>query len=179
MADVTLLPTDRILAATSFALTPGADERAAVADRLGIHGVRKLTFRGEVVPAGARDLKLEGVLGATVVQSCVVTGDPVTTRIDEPVTRLFSPDYQEPEGDEVEMPDDDALEPLTAEIELARIMEEALALALPPWPRSAGAEPVDITVTEPGSTPVTDEDTKPFAGLKNLRDKLSGDTSEE
>ena len=174
MSDAILLPTDRILSPTAFQLTPDAGERAAIAERLGIVGVKKLNFRGRVSPSGAKDLKLEGLLGATVVQACVVTTDPVTTRIDEPVLRFYAADYAEPEGDEVEMPEDDTVEALPAEIDLARVMEEALALALPPWPRSEDAAPVNATYTEADVAPLTDEDVKPFAGLKGLRDKLAG-----
>jgi hypothetical protein len=54
-------------------------------------------------------------------------------------------------------------------------MIEALSLALPPFPRAADAEPVDITVTEPGAAPLDADAVKPFAGLAGLRDKLTGD----
>ena len=50
-------------------------------------------------------------------------------------------------------------------------MAEAVALALPPWPRAEGVETVAISVTEPGKTPLSDEDLRPFAALKALRDK--------
>ena len=58
-------------------------------------------------------------------------------------------------------------------------MEEALVLALPDWPRAEGVEPVDLTVTEPGVTPMTDDDAKPFAGLKSLRDRMAGEDGDE
>ena len=64
-------------------------------------------------------------------------------------------------------------------LNLAEVMAEALALALPPWPRAPGVDPVDITVTEPGKAPLEDADLKPFAELKSLRDSLSDTGSEE
>ncbi len=73
------------------------------------------------------------------------------------------------------MPEDDSAEPLPVTIDLGEVMAEALALELPPWPRAEGVEPVEMSVTEPGKTPMTDDDAKPFAGLKALRDKLSDD----
>lgn len=158
-----------------FALKPDAEARAALAGYLGIRGIKKLTFIGRLRPLEKRDLVLEAVIGATVVQNCVVTGDPVTTRLDEPVERRYLAELPEPTGDEVEMPEDENADPLPATLELATVMAEALALALPPWPRADGVRPVDISVTEPGKAPMTDEDAKPFAGLKALAEKAAND----
>ncbi len=166
--DGTTIATASVHEPVAFAYAPEAEERAALADGLDIRGVKKLRFEGRILPENARDLVLEATLGATVVQDCVVTGDPVTTRVDEPVVRRYLADLEEPTGDEVEMPEDETADPLPAQIDLAGVMAEALALALPPWPRAEGAEPVDITVTEPGKTPMTDDDAKPFAALKSL-----------
>ena len=76
------------------------------------------------------------------------------------------------------MPEDDTAEPLPRDIDLTRVMAEALALALPAFPRAEGVEPVDISVTEPGKTAMTDDDAKPFAGLKSLRDSMDEDGGE-
>ena len=159
-----------------FALRPTAEERAALAESMAIRSVRKLSFAGRLLPEGATDLTLEASLGATVVQDCGVTGAPVVTRIDEPVLRRYLAKMDSVEGDEDEMPEDDTAEPLPAEIDLNAVMAEALALALPLWPRAESVEPVDLTVTEPGKKPMTDEDARPFAGLAALRDQLKGDT---
>jgi uncharacterized metal-binding protein YceD (DUF177 family) len=167
------LPTGR---PTQFVVEPGTEERAAIADRLGIPSVRKLRFEGEMQPQGRQDWALAGRLGATVVQPCVVTLDPVTTRIDEDVRRTYLAEMPEPEGgDEAEMPEDDTADPLPETLDLFAVMEEALALALPPFPRAPGAELGEAVYTEPGKAAMTDDDAKPFAGLKALRDKLGDD----
>ena len=57
-------------------------------------------------------------------------------------------------------------------------MVEALALALPPWPRAEGVDAVALSVTEPGKQAMTDDDAKPFAALKSLRGNLEGDAGE-
>ncbi|WP_439155268.1 YceD family protein [Yoonia sp.] len=158
--------------ATAFTLVPTADERRAIADTLGITGIRKLRFAGQLEPIGRTDWALTADLGATVVQECVVTLAPVTSRIDETVTRSYVADLPEPEGAEVEMPEDDTVEPLPAAIDLAQVMIEALALALPVYPRSEGAEMATAVSAPKGATPLTDDDTKPFAGLGALRDSL-------
>lgn len=163
---------------TAFELVPDADGRAAVAGALGLDAVKKLRFAGRLVPEGARDWRLEASLGATVVQPCVVTLEPVTTRIDTPVTRLFvaDPGLPDPEpGSETEMPEDDSREPLGAVIDLARVMEESLALAVPDYPRAEGVELAEAQFAAPGVAPMTDDDARPFAALKGLRDRLDAD----
>ncbi|WP_238366547.1 YceD family protein [Mesobacterium pallidum] len=158
-----------------IALRPGADRLKAIAAELGLSDLRKLNFAGRLSPAGKRDWQLEAHLGATVVQPCVVSLIPVTTRIEEDVTRRYTRDMPDPgDADEVEMPEDDTLEPLGAEIDIEAAMIEALALALPPYPRADGAALDDATFTEPGKAAMSDDDVKPFAGLAALRDKLDG-----
>jgi len=158
---------------------PGAEARAAVAEALGIDAVKKLRFEGQLAPLGKRDWELTGTLGATVVQACVVTLAPVTTRIDAPVSRRFLADWEEPSGDEVEMPEDVDAEPLGAEIDIGAMMVEALALALPDFPRAEGVELDEAVFAEPGTQAMTDEDAKPFAGLAALRNKLAGEDDGE
>lgn len=170
-----VLPSAKITRPVSFEMAPDADARAALAKEMGIIGVKKLRFTGEIGPNGRKDLALIGHLGATVVQACVVTLEPVTTRIEEPVLRRYVAGYEMPEDAEAEMPEDESLEALPEEIDFAAVMSEALALNLPAWPRAQGIEPVDLAVTEPGKAPMTDDDAKPFAALKALKDKL-GDT---
>ncbi len=161
-------------AATPFELVPGADARAAIAEALDLIAVRKLRFAGTLAPLGARDWELTADLGATVVQPCVVTFEPVTTRIDERVERRYLAEpLPLPEGDEIEMPEDDTVEALPETLDLGAVMIEALSLALPLYPHAEGVDRVEVSVTEPGKDAMTDDETKPFAGLAALREKLS------
>ncbi|MBB97714.1 MAG: hypothetical protein CML68_24335 [Rhodobacteraceae bacterium] len=155
--------------ATAFSLQPDAPALKAIATELGLDGLRKLRFTGQVAAEGKRDWLLTGHLGATVVQPCVVTLQPVTTRIETDVRRLFLARFDQPEGDEVEMPEDDDQEPLGREIDLGAVMIESLSLALPLYPRADTAELGDAVFTEPGKQAMTDDDTKPFAGLAALK----------
>jgi len=157
---------------TEFALAPTADERRAIAAELGIVGVRKLRFTGALTPQGRQDWSLSAELGATVVQDCVVTLAPVTTRIDEKLTRSYLADMPEIEAAEVEMPVDDTVEALPEALDLAQVMIEALALALPLYPRREDADLSDAVFAGPGVTPMSDDDAKPFAGLGALRESL-------
>ena len=164
------LPADRPHAIT---LEPDAAARQRLAEALGLRALRKLRFTGQLKPLGRRDWRLEATLGATVVQDCVVTLDPVTTRIDDTVARTYLAEMPElPEGDEIEMPEDDSLEPLPVELDLGAVMTEALALALPAYPHAKGVDPVDMRQAPPGADPLDDAAAKPFAGLAALRDKL-------
>jgi uncharacterized metal-binding protein YceD (DUF177 family) len=159
---------------TSFELAPEAPARAALAGELGLAALKKLRFSGRLIPEGKRDWRLVADLGATVVQPCVVTAEPVTTRIDEPVVRRYLAEMPEPEGDEVEIPEDDSAEPLPGTLDLAEVMAEALALTLPIYPRAPGAELGEARFAAPGTAPLTDDDARPLAGLAALRDKLKG-----
>jgi hypothetical protein len=91
-------------------------------------------------PEGARDWHLDGQLGATVVQPCVVTLAPVTTRLETTVTRRYLADWQEPRAKRPRCREDDTTEALPERIDLAAVMAEALALVLPDYPRAPDAE---------------------------------------
>lgn len=161
---------------TPFDLRPDAQASDDLKTELGLIALRKVSFVGTIKAEGDDGWRLNGHLGATVVQPCVVTLDPVTTRIEEDATRLFLPapdDWDTAEEDEeVEMPDDDSIEPLGTHIDLSAILTEVLALSLPAYPRSDGASLDQTTFAEPGTQALSDDDVKPFAGLKALRDKL-------
>ncbi|MEJ6388226.1 YceD family protein [Gymnodinialimonas ulvae] len=171
----TLLPLARLgrAAPKAFDIAPDADARKAMADALGIVGLRKLRLSGEATPEGKADWRLDATLGATVVQECVVTLEPVTTRIDTELTRRYRAQMPEPSGEEMEMPEDDTIEPLRAEVDLMQVLSEALALALPDYPRAEGVELGQAIYAAPGVAPMTDEDARPLAGLAALRDQLA------
>src|SRR6056297_1818478 len=79
----------------AFDLAPDAAARKMIAEELGLSDLRKLRLQGRVSEDGA-DWVLDAHLGATVVQPCGGTLDPVTTRIDATVTRRFSPEADRP-----------------------------------------------------------------------------------
>lgn len=159
---------------TAVRLVPDAGQLEALADRLGVDALRKVRLDAELVPGPGRDWTLSGHLGATIVQPCRVTTEPVTTRIDESVARRYVADWAEPEAEEIEMPEDDATEPLPETLDLGLVLEEALALSIPPFPRAENAEEIDLTAAPPGATPFAeDERVKPFAGLAAFRARMT------
>ena len=156
----------------TFLMRPEPARLAEIAEALGLTALRKLSFEGHLRAVGKTDWRLTGRLGATVVQPCVVTLEPVTTRIDKDIERQFIADYADPEDPEVEMPQDETSEALGAWIDPDAVMQEALALALPDYPRKDGAELGQMVYTKPGDVPMTDEDARPFAGLADLKARL-------
>lgn len=159
-------------APTSFTLRPDTATLRQIQEELGLLGLRKLSFTGQITASGKKDWELRANLGATVVQPCVVTLEPVTTRLDTQVRRILLAEWDDPDEAEVEMTQDDEADQLGADIDVFAMMVEALALNLPEYPRADGAELGQLNVTEPGKAALTDEDVKPFAGLAELRDQL-------
>lgn len=155
------------LAFTDLALTE-------LAHRLGLLGLKKPVFRGELSPAGKGDWQLRADLAATVVQPCVVSHAPVTTRIETNVARLYRAKLVAVEGGaEMEMPEDDSEEQLPATLDLLHVFAEALSLALPDYPRADNLDTFQADYAAPGVDPLSDETVKPFAALAALKDKLS------
>ena len=164
-----------------FDLQPDADLRAQISGMLNLDALRKFRFHGQLRPLGRRDWELRAHLGATIVQPCAVTLDPVVTRIDESVQRRFLSEMPEPEGLEVEMPEDDSAEPLGNAIDISLLALEALSLALPIFPRAVGADLTDDSALLRGPSDAAPQEstrTNPFAALAGLRRKLDGTSSE-
>ena len=158
---------------THLRLVPDEGQLEALADRLGVDALRKVRLEGDLRPDGA-DWVLEARLGATVVQPCRVTTEPVTTRIDEPVARRYVPGLVAPAGEEAEMPEDETVEALPAVLDAGDVLEEALALAIPAFPRAPGAEEMELEAAPPGAAPLDRAAEKPFASLADLKARLEG-----
>jgi len=159
---------------TVFLLAPDADARERIARELSISALRKLRFDCRVAPMGRSGWRLEGSLGATVVQPCVITLKPVTTRIDIPITRRYVSEPAKLSSERAAEASDE-VEPLNDIIDLGQTMVEALALALPDYPRARGAVFSQAAFTIPGQNSIAGEAAKPFASLAVLRDKPGKD----
>lgn len=130
-------------------------------------------------PRASTTLPSTAHLTAKVVQPCSVTLEPVPATLEEDVVRHFIADWTEPDAEEIEMSEDDTSEPLPEVIDLGDVAMEALSLALPLYPRAAGAELGQVSVAPPGAEPIREDDLKPFAGLAALKDKLTGGNGAE
>jgi uncharacterized metal-binding protein YceD (DUF177 family) len=162
----------RGLAEFAFDIGPTETEAAAIARLMDARSVRKMRLHGRLRPADRNAWALEATLGATAVQTCVVSLEPVTTRIDAPVRRLFTPDLATDAAEiVVDGVVDDEAEPLTDRIDLGLVAIEALALALPAYPRREGAALAVVASAPPGAAPLLDAEVRPFAALAALRGK--------
>lgn len=156
-----------------FDLVPDAGTRDRIAASLGLISLPTLRFSGELRPEGRHDVLLEARLTARVVQPCSVTLAPVPADIVETVRRRYVAGLEQPAGDEVEVPEDVDTEPLPEAIDGGAVAVEALALALPLYPRAPGAGLGEAVFAPPGVEPLRDTDLRPFAGLAALKDRLA------
>lgn len=152
-------------AANPFHLKPGEQPRHDIAQELGLDGLARLDFQGQIRGEGRDGWVLTAKLTARVTQPCVVSLKPVRTDIAEDVRIRFTPHMPKVESEETEMLDE-TLEPLGSFIDLTALMVEALSLALPEYPRAEGAQ---LTTDAQDSDDEPASDTRrPFAGLEGL-----------
>ena len=152
-----------------FDVGPDASETLALAKLFAALKLSKVRFKGAIRPFGKSEWELKGHLGATIVQSCVVTLAPVTTRIESDVHRVFLHEIAAAAAVDIGPGDDADLELLGPIIDLGVIAGEALALALPEYPRAPGAE---LSQVYPHPDDGTDDEVRPFEALRVLRDRL-------
>ncbi len=153
----------------------------SVAKDLGLLTLGKLRLYGTLSNVAKDSWHLRAHIGATIEQTCVLTLAPVQARIDSLVERNYLPvqTYEELfiglDG-EVEMNQDDTLEPLETELDLMQVMIEALVIELPTYPKATGASFENRIISAPGIVPLNAEDAKPFANLSVLMGKLPKET---
>lgn len=150
-------------------LVLGAEDRLAIAGQLDITAVEKLEVKLHAVRFKG-GIRVTGRLWATAVQPSVVSLEPVTQEIVEPIDRIFLPGgekaYAGPADAEifVDLEGDDMPDHFEGnEADLSSLIVETLALALDPYPRLP-----DETVGELPDDGDTEADL-PFAGLKVLK----------
>jgi uncharacterized metal-binding protein YceD (DUF177 family) len=146
-------------------------ERRSIAERLRLDGIDRLDAHVVLTRTGAA-IRAEGRLAASLDQRCVITNDPVPAHIDEPFALLFVAEPESGADEEVELEeaDCDVVFHDGSVIDLGSAIADTLALALDPYPRSAGA---DAALKEAGV--LSEADASPFAVLAQL--KKGGDAS--
>ena len=143
-------------------------EREAVARALGLLGLHSLTARYRIEAIAGDAYRLSGNVAGDVEQACIVTLEPVSSKVDASFDVEFWPHLDVADSDEdatvLEGPDVERIE--HGLIPAGRIVFETLSASLDPYPRRDGAEFrwQDPRVEEP-------EKTGPFASLSKLKDK--------
>lgn len=150
-------------------LSVNAEDRQAIAAQLGITAVEKLDVKLHAVRFKG-GIRVTGRLAATAVQPSVVSLEPVTERVEEPIERVFLPggqkDYAGPADAEifVDLDGEDVPDHFEGnEADLSALIVETLSLALDPYPRLPGESLGELR--DAGDTGAD----LPFAGLKILK----------
>lgn len=158
---------DQIRDGELFELAADEAECASIAQRLGLEGIKRLEARAMLHRKG-QVVHAEGRVLASLDQNCVITGEPLPAHVDEPFELVFMPEPEVSRSEEeVELAkaDCDVVFHDGSTIDLGAAIADTLALALDPFPRSAGA---DAALKEAGV--LTEGEASPFAVLAHLRD---------
>jgi uncharacterized metal-binding protein YceD (DUF177 family) len=165
--EIAELPVDGL----SVELVAEEAERIELAQRMGIPEIKVLTATMHVVrEQGGATYCVEGRLRAQLVQTCVVTLEPLEIGIDVPIFVRFA-ETDDVKADDIDwdlLPDDEDMpESITdGVIDLGDLAAEQLALEIDPFPRTP-----DLPYQDHSSDDGSDEE-NPFSALAALRDKL-------
>lgn len=163
------LPLDQIRDGDRLDVVADEEELAAVADRLGLLRLERIEAHA-VLSRDGEKVRATGRLKASLEQACVATGEACPAHIDEPFELSFVPEpkVNRPE-EEIELgeADLDVVFHDGSVIDLGGAIIDTLALALDPYPRSAGA---DAALKEAGV--ITEEEASPFAALAALKERM-------
>jgi uncharacterized metal-binding protein YceD (DUF177 family) len=147
--------THRTIAAT-------AAERAALARRFSLLALDRLEAAVRLEPLAGGLIRLTAELSADVVQACVVTLEPVASRIEEAFTLLYG--AAAAAGEVTLSGEAELVEPLAGgTLDVGEAVAQQLSLAIDPFPRAPGVEP-------PAPAPETMPNS-PFAGLAKWKRK--------
>ena len=156
----------------AVSIVPDRRVRAALAERFDLIAVDLL--QADLTIRRRRDdgwIEVTGEIRANVVQTCVVTTDPVPATVYAEISELFD-DSGDIGTDEIVLdPMADSPEPVDGDaIDVGEVAAQALGLALDPYPRVPGAEP-EVTVSEPGDA----DNGSPFAKLAAIKGRPTGE----
>ena len=147
-------------------IAPDKDELGRIADWAGVDGVESFIARIDLRKITPTRFAFDADLAADIVQSCVVSLEPVRTRIERKFSRdLFLTAAAQHAAKEIDIApvDEDGREEIASlRYDLAVPVLEELALAIDPYPRAPGVHfepPPDGDLAE----------SHPFAALKSLR----------
>ena len=154
-------------AGSRIEIVADGDDLARLARWAGVDTVRAFGAQVELCRLSRTRFSFEAELEADIVQSCVVTLDPVATHIAKRITRElhFSP-RPRAEGGELTLSagDEDVPEEIASlDYDLAAPLLEEFLLAIDPYPRKQG-----VAFEPPGQPAEPPE--SPFAMLKRLNE---------
>lgn len=164
-------------AGRSLSFEANAAERRGLAKRFDLIELKSLRGHATLKPWRRLGFALEGRFEADVVQACVVTLEPVESRLDEGFRIHFLPaallaEQSGAAGSEreivVDAASEDAAEELVGgSIDVGEAVAEQLALALDPYPRKPGVALEEAAAGDAAA----EERPNPFAALEKLKTK--------
>ena len=162
---------------------PDADALIKLAAELGVLAVANLRAEVQINKWQRDGIRLGGPLKALVTQTCVITLEPFETKIETEIDALFVPEtsriakrYQQGESSEIliDPESDDAPETFVPpDLDIGGAVQEFLALAIDPYPRSPAAEQMSAD-TEPVAGE-TEDKANPFSVLAQLKNHTNND----
>ncbi|WP_448203470.1 YceD family protein [Azospirillum sp. sgz302134] len=154
-------------------------ERKALAERFELEAIDRLTATVRLRSVrGGQMVRVAGELEADVVQTCVVTLEPVPAHVTESFGALFAPESMIPKDeDEIEIDpniaEEDLPEPMVnGRIDIGELAAQHLSLALDPYPHAEGIEFTGYSEGEDEEEEVEKaepEKPNPFAALERLK----------
>jgi uncharacterized metal-binding protein YceD (DUF177 family) len=161
-----------------------ATERAALASIDGLQRVDRLAAHFRVSPLGPQGARVRGEVTASVIQTCVVSLEPIEAEVHETVDLRFAPDadvaaaeaawklaLEDPATDleHLEEPPDPIVD---GELDLGVIAAEFLALGLDPYPKKPDAK----LEYDAGDSRDEGDTVSPFAALQRLKGRDDGES---
>lgn len=155
-------------------LSADARELEGLAKLWRVATVKRLDSELQIARWKKDGVRIRGRVNAEIVQSCVVTLEPVETAISEEIDRIYVPEGSrlarlvlDDRGEMVLDPEgEDIPEQFSGDtIDAGDAVCEAVALAIDPYPRKAGVEFADHLE----STDADDRKPSPFAVLKDWK----------
>ena len=173
---------DRMEAVETLDIVADGPERAALARRFGLDSLDALTASVTLTKFGdGRRVRLSANFFADVVQSCVVTLEPVPSRIEDSFVLVYDEDAGGAAEAEIVvlLKGQISPEPLPGNvIDVGEAVAEHLALALDPYPRAPGGElpalglaPGGADAGKEGDDTAGEVSDSPFKELAKLRRK--------
>lgn len=146
------------------ALAADGAECAALARRFGLASLDLLSAEADLTAVSGA-IEARGAMSARLTQSCVATGQPLETRLDEPFRIRFEPPVTHVAEEEFELDADDcdAMEHDGQAIDLGEAVAQTLGLSIDLFPRAPNADEVLRAAGVLGEA-----DASPFAKLKGL-----------
>jgi uncharacterized metal-binding protein YceD (DUF177 family) len=155
---------------TDMTITASPDERKALADRFDLVEISALEAVVTLKAiAGGSMVRLSASIKARLVQTCVVTLEPIDAEVDTRFSMTFGGGTEDDGGEiDLSIDDEDPPEPIIdGAIDVGEAIAEHLALAIDPFPRKPGTAyvGVEIEAPEPETKP------NPFAALARFHEK--------